>query len=104
MCDLNYPASQPKVREVFEPTERWIMQRAEQCEADAARLIRDGRDAAAVERLQQLVDEDRARIEVDYAGLNQTLPGILEKAGIRYLCTDYLKDWAEKSGVPLVGF
>jgi len=104
LCDLNYPALQPKVREVFDAVEKWVLQRAEQHEADAARLIRDGRDAAAVERLQQMVDEDRARIQEHYVALNRTLPGILEKAGIRYLYADYLKGWAKKAGVPLVGF
>jgi dipeptidase len=104
LCDLNYPTLQPKVREVFDPTEKWIMERAEQHEVDAIRLLRDGRDAAAVERLQRLVDEDCVRIQEQCAALNRTLPGMLEKAGIRYLYTDYLKDWAKKSGVPLVEF
>ncbi len=104
LCDLNYPALQPKVREVFDPTEKSIMERAERNEVDAVRLLWDGRDAAAVERLQQLLDKDCARIQEHYAALNRTLPGVPERSGIRYLCTDYLRDWAKKTGVPLVDF
>ena len=50
------------------------------------------------------MDEDCARIQQEYETLNQTLPRTLEKAGLRYLYTDYLNSWAPKTGVPLVDF
>ena len=104
LCDLNYQALNPKVREVFDPTEAWVIRREEECEAETIRLIADGKESAAVERLQRLVNENCARIEQEYGLLNQTLPSALKEAGIRYLYTDYLKTWISKSGVPLTDF
>ena len=54
------------------------------------------------ERLgQQFINENCGRVEKEYRMLNTTLPATLEKVGIAYLYTDYLKDWTAKEGVPL---
>jgi len=101
LCDLNYQALNPTVRGVFGLTEEWEMKRQSTYEAEALKLIDDGNQAAAVRVLQQFIDENCGRVEKEYKMLNTTLPMMLETVGIKYVFTDYLKDWSSKKGVPL---
>jgi dipeptidase len=101
LCDLNYQALIPTVRGVFDLTERWEMQRQKRYEAEAHKLIKEGKEAAAVVLLQRFVNENCARVEKEYEMLNKTLPTVLETVGVEYLFTDYLKSWSSKKGVPL---
>jgi len=89
------------VRGVFGLTEEWEMKRQSTYEAEALKLIDDGNQAAAVRVLQQFIDENCGRVEKEYKMLNTTLPMMLETVGIKYVFTDYLKDWSSKKGVPL---
>lgn len=91
----------PTVRGVFDLAEQWEMQRQGRYEAEAHRLVSQGREAAARERLQRFVNENCARVEKEYRMLNATLPAMLETVGIKYLYTDYLAAWTSKKGVPL---
>ena len=51
--------------------------------------------------LQQFIDENCDRVGKEYRTLNQTLPDTLTNAGVKYLYTDYLKEWTSQKGVPL---
>ncbi len=101
LCDLNHNALGPTVRGVFDPAERWEMDRQARVEAEALRQIKSGKESEAVKLLQQFINENCGRVEKEYRMLNTTLPATLEKVGIAYLYTDYLKDWTAKEGVPL---
>lgn len=103
LCDLNYRALNPKVREVFDATEKWEMGRQRECEAEVIRLLDQGKTAAAIECLQQFVDENCARTRQEYRMLNRELPTMLKAAGAEYLYTDYLEEWSRRKGVPLPG-
>jgi len=103
LCDLNYRALQPKVREVFDATEHWEMERQSECEAEVTRLLDEAKTDAAVERLQQFIHANGARMEREYAMLNETLSRMLEARGVEYLYIDYLKQWSRSKGVPLPG-
>jgi secernin len=100
-CDLNYPKLNPVVRQTFDATEQWEMQRQQQVEAQAMRLVREGKEAAAQEQLQAFVDENVARVAQERKGLNDVLPKLLKDAGVEYLFLDYLKDWTQKRKVAL---
>lgn len=101
LCDLNYQALNPAVRAVFDLTEQWERQRQRRIEAKAIKLIREGKEEAAVKCLQVFMDENCRRIEKEYQMLNQTLPTMLETVGIKYVFQDYLRDWSSKKDVPL---
>jgi len=101
LCDLNYGALAPAIRKVFDATEGDEFERQKRLEAEARKLIEAGKEAEAVKLLQQFIDENCARAEREYRTLNQTLPARLEKAGIEYLFTDYVRGWTSKHGVPL---
>ena len=101
LCDLNHNALGPTVRGVFDPAERWEMDRQARVEAEALRQIKSGQESEAVKLLQQFINENCERVEKEYRMLNTTLPATLEKVGIAYLYTDYLKEWTAKEGVPL---
>jgi hypothetical protein len=91
----------PSVRNVFDQTERWEIDRQQSVEAEALGDVKAGRDADAVALLQKFTDENCARVGKEYQTLNQTLPETLSTAGVNYLYTDYLKDWTSQKGVPL---
>jgi secernin len=101
LCDLNYRALAPTVRGVFDLTERSEMEGQSKLEAEARRLIKAGRDADAVKLLQEFTNQNCERVEKEYRTLGQTLPAMLEKVGIEYLYTAYLREWTSKSRVPL---
>jgi len=101
LCDLNYSALAPAIRKVFDATEGDEFERQKRLEAEARKLIEAGKEAEAVKLLQRFIDENCARAEKEYRTLNQTLPARLEKAGIEYLFTDYVRGWTSKHGVPL---
>jgi len=101
LCDLNYQALNPAVRGVFDETEKWILQRQSPYESQALDLVKKDQQGAAVALLQKYIDENCSRIEKEYKMLNEVLPVQLETVGIKYVFTDYLKDWSSKKGVPL---
>ncbi len=101
LCDLNHSALAPAIRGVFDQTERSAMERQDRLEAEIRKLIEAGREAEAVKRVQEFIDGNCARADKEYRTLNQTLPAMLEKAGIEYLFTDYVRKWTSKHGVPL---
>jgi dipeptidase len=101
LCDLNYQALNPTVRGVFDLTEQWEMKRQRTYEAEALKLIKDGNEAAAGELLQEFINENCGRVEREYKMLNTALPTILETVGIKYVFTEWLKDWSSKKAVPL---
>jgi dipeptidase len=101
LCDLNYRAVAPGVREVFDATERWEMDRQAKVEAEARRLLDAGKHAEAVRLLQGFQDENCARVEKEYRRLGQSLPAVLKAKGIEYLHLDYMKSWTSRSKVPL---
>jgi len=101
LSDLNSQALSPTISGIFDLTEQWEMQRQKTYEAQALRLIQSGKEAEAVELLQQFIDENCARVENEYQMLNSTLPTMLETVGIKYVFSDYLKDWSSKKQVPL---
>ncbi len=103
LCDLNYGALNPKVREVFDSTEKWEMGRQGEREAEVIRLLDEGKTDAAVKRLQHFINENCARARQEYRMLNETLSGMLETVGTQYLYTGYLKEWSREKGVPLPG-
>ncbi|MGI6419661.1 MAG: C69 family dipeptidase [Thermoguttaceae bacterium] len=101
LCDLNYPVLNPRVREVFGATEQWQLHRQQECEVETTRLLADGNREAAVARIQAFVDQNSDRVDREYRALNVELPQLLEKAGIKYLFTDYLDSWTSKSRLPM---
>jgi dipeptidase len=101
LCDLNFNALHPRVRSVFDETEKWEMDRQAGVEAAALKEANAGNDAAAVATLQKFIDENCARVEKEYHTLNETLPEALSRAGVKYLYLDYMKDWTSRKGVPL---
>jgi dipeptidase len=101
LCDLNHSALAPAIRGVFDLTERSAMERQNRLEADVRKLIEAGRDAEAVKRLQEFIDGNCARADKEYKMFNQTLPAMLETAGIEFLFTDYVRKWTSTHGVPL---
>jgi dipeptidase len=101
LCDLNHSALAPAIRGVFDLTERSAMERQNRLETEARKLIEAGREAEAVKRLQEFIDGNCARADKEYRMLNQTLPAMLETAGIEYLFTDYVRNWTSTHGVPL---
>lgn len=101
LCDLNHRALLPTVRAVFDRTEEWEMQRQNRSEAEALRLIAGGENQAAIDILQQYINENCRRIEREYEMLNRTLTTMLETLGIEYLFTEYVKEWTSSKGVPL---
>ena len=103
LCDLNYRALNPKVRAVFDVTEKWEMGRQRECEAEVIRLVDEDKTDAAVERLQQFINENCARAQQEYRVLNAALSRMLEAEGAEYLYTGYLKEWSRQKGVPLPG-
>jgi len=101
LCDLNGNALAPAVRAAFDPTEGWEMGRQAGVEAEALGEIKARKEAAAARLLRQFVRENCERVEKQYRMLHSILPTILENAGIQYLYTDYMKEWASRKGVPL---
>lgn len=101
LCELNFPALNPVVRGTFDETEKWILKRQRDYEAQALDLLKTQRQDAAVALLQKYIDENCSRIAVEYRKLNDDLPASLNAAGIKFLFFDYLKDWTSKAGVPL---
>jgi dipeptidase len=101
LCDLNYPALNPWVRGTFDETEKWILQRQPDYEAQAMNLLKKGNQEAAVALLQKYLEENFSRIEREYKKLNEELPSKLDTTGIKFLFLDYLKEWTSKKGVPL---
>ena len=89
------------MRGVFDSTERWEMDRQAPVEAEALRQIKAGKESEAAKLLQQFINENCGRVEKEYQMLNTTLPATLQKVGVHYLYTDYLKAWTAKQGVPL---
>jgi dipeptidase len=100
-CDLNHKALAPGVREIFDATERWEMDRQREVEAEVRKLLAAGKKAEAVEALQRFTDANCARLETEYRRFGQTLPGALKAAGVQYLFSDYMKEWTAKARVPL---
>ena len=86
---------------MFDATEKWILQRQRDYEAQALDLINKRQQDAAVALLQKYVDENCSRIAGEYKNLNEELPAKLDAAGFKFLFVDYLKDWTSKAGVPL---
>ena len=101
LCELNFPALNPLVRQTFDATEKWILQRQPDYEARALDLLKKQQQDAAMALLQKYVDENCSRIAGEYKKLNEELPAKLDAAGIKFLFLDYLKDWTAKAGVPL---
>jgi len=101
LCDLNYSALNPVVRDAFDKTERWMLERQRDYETQALNLLAKGNREAAAAILQKYVDENCSRIEREYRKLNDDLPPRLKTAGIKFLFLDYLKDWTSKAGIPL---
>jgi secernin len=101
LCDLNHGALGPVVRGVFDATERAEMDAQNRVEAEAAKLIESGKNAEAVQLLQNFIDGNYRRTEREYRMLNQTLPPLLQTIGIEYLFSDYMREWTSKSQVPL---
>ena len=77
------------------------MARQETYEAQALKLIQEGREKEAAALLQKFINENCARVEKEYAMLNNTLERMLETIGVNYVFEDYLKDWTSAKGVPL---
>jgi hypothetical protein len=90
-----------QLEKVFDATEGDEFERQKRLEAEARKLIEAGREAEAVKLLQQFINDNCARADKEYRQLNQTLPARLEKTGIEYLFTDYVRGWTSKHGVPL---
>lgn len=101
LCDLNYGALHPRVRQLFDKTEQWEFDRQQQCEADADVLLHQDRQADAIAHIQTFVAENAVRIKEDHEQLNRTLPQILQEDGVSYLFTQYLADWSSRANVPL---
>ena len=101
LCDLNYGAACPRVRNDFDLTERWEMDRQKTTEAEARRLLAQGREADARKLLEQFVYENGQRATKEYRTLNEALPAMLRTAGIQFLFVDYLRDWTAQKCVPL---
>ena len=101
LCDLNYRSLAPAVRGVFDRTEQWELERQKSVEQEARKLTDAGREAEAVQVLQQFVDANCERAEKEYRMLNQTLPPMIETVGIEYLFTGYTRKWTSISRVPL---
>jgi len=101
LSDLNLSALGPRIRSVFDQTERWEMDRQVRVEAEALRQIQAGKETDAVTLLQQFINENTERAGKEYQMLNQTLPEILTTVGINYLHISYMKEWTSKEGVPL---
>lgn len=100
-CDFNYAKLNPKVRSVFDPTEKWEMDRQQLYEAKAMAFIEAGHMAAAQRELQQFVDDNIKRGQQEVRALNESLPALLGDTGIEYLYGDYQKEWIRVKGVPL---
>lgn len=92
LCSLNYQALAPVTRAVFDLTEEWERKRAEQYEAQALKLVNQGKKDEAVEVLQKFVDENCARVEKEYKMLNNVLEEILKTVGIKCVFLDYIKE------------
>ncbi|MCX6620693.1 MAG: C69 family dipeptidase [Acidobacteria bacterium] len=101
LCSLNYQALGPVVRSVFDPVESSILERQPEVEAEARKQIAAGKRRQAAAVLEDFVSANRRRIGEHLTLLNAELPALLEKSGIRYLFSQYLKEWAAKSEVPL---
>ena len=100
-CDLNYRKLNPKVRQTFDATEEWEMQRQQRHETAALALIQEGKEPAARQELRRFVDENAARVEREWGMLDEVLPAMLKVAGTDYLFVDYVKEWTGKRKVPL---
>jgi len=101
LCDLNYRTLNPRVRQVFNKTEMWEVERQKECEANVKSLLKEGKKEAAVACVQEFINHNGNRVEREYRQLNITLPVSLQEVGIEYLFTEYLADWALKAKVPL---
>jgi hypothetical protein len=101
LCDLNYRTLNPQVRQVFDKTETWVVERQKECEAKAKSLLDEGREEAAVACVREFIRQNGIRVEREYRQLIRTLPVSLQEAGIDYLFTEYMADWALKAKVPL---
>ncbi|MFW6114324.1 MAG: hypothetical protein ACOC7K_01135, partial [bacterium] len=60
-----------------------------------------GKREAAVRTIQSCQDQNKQRIESEFASLNDQLSQQLEKVGIEYLFNDYLDSWTRKANVPM---
>ncbi len=101
LCSLNHTALVPSVRGVFDKMEQQETEQQKTVEAAARKLIQAGREAEAVRVLQDFVDANVRHAASEYSRLNETLPPMLGKSGVKYLFTDYLKEWTGKTRVPL---
>lgn len=101
LCDLNHKALSPKVREVFDATEQWEMDRQKQVEGAAGELLAAGKTSAAIAALQRYMDGNLERVNAEYQKLGESLPAAVKSAGIEYLFLDYVREWTAKSRVPL---
>jgi secernin len=101
LCDLNYRRTAAEVRTAFDRTEEWEMDRQKAIEQQVCKLTEAGDEAESVRVLQQFVDANCERAEKEYRMLNQTLPVKIEKLGVEYLFTGYMRNWTSVSRVPL---
>ncbi len=101
ICALNYRGLAPAVRAVFDATESWELDRQATVEARAQALFERGKDAEAIQTLQDFVNANCSRLDKEYRDLNRTLPALLRTVGVRYLFLDYMREWVSKAGVPL---
>jgi dipeptidase len=101
LADLNYRAIGPRLREVFDATEKWELDRQKKVEAEALELIRSGHEAEATSALQKFINANTERARSEYSQLNSRLPEALAKTGSEYLYTDYIRGWTERHQVPL---
>jgi dipeptidase len=86
-CDLNHNALAPRVREAFDATERWEMDRQQQVEGKRGSC--SWLSAEAVGTLA-FTDENCARRK-GIPAIRETLPAALKATGVQYLFVDYMK-------------
>jgi len=101
LCSLNHGHLVPAVRGVFDRTEAAELERQRAVEAEARQLVQAGRETDAVRVLQDFIDANAARAAGEYRKLNETLPPMIGKYGVKYVFAGYLKEWAAQTQVPL---
>lgn len=101
LCDLNYNTLNPRVRSLFDRTEQWERERQQHVEAEAAALLAEDDKSRAVALLQAFVADHCARVKREFSELNESLPAMLDQAGVEYLFAEYLAEWSSRSKVPL---
>jgi dipeptidase len=101
LCSLNHGALAPVIRGAFDPAEAAEMERQGAVEAQARKLIQAGRTAEAVRLLQDFIDGNAGRAQKEYRKLNDILPAMVEKSGVKYVFADYVREWTATARVPL---